>query len=86
MRRHPGPWPPTDIGGGIYNRDGVARTVADGIGDPEYLDATAFIIDTARHRAVDDRTRAGLNRQVARDRAMQDQPHAPMQCRIATMP
>src|SRR3546814_8399686 len=70
------------MGGGIDDRDGVARAVGDGIGDPEDLDATAFVVDASRHRAMDDCARAGLDRQVARNCAVEDETDAPMQRRI----
>src|SRR3546814_3987388 len=72
------------MGGGIDDRDGVARAVGDGIGDPEDLDATAFVVDASRHRAMDDCARAGLDRQVARNCAVEDETDAPMQRRIAS--
>src|SRR3546814_15833451 len=74
----------SDLGGGIDVRDGVARAVGDGIGDPEDLDATAFVVDASRHRAMDDCARAGLDRQVARTCAVEDETDAPMQRRIAS--
>src|SRR3546814_920448 len=58
--------------------------VGDGIGDPEDLDATAFVVDASRHRAMDDCARAGLDRQVARNCAVEDETDAPMQRRIAS--
>src|SRR3546814_3163559 len=68
----------------LDDRDGVARAVGDGIGDPEDLDATAFVVDASRHRAMDDCARAGLDRQVARNCAVEDETDAPMQRRIAS--
>src|SRR3546814_21053873 len=84
--RRSGSWPAPDMGGGIDDRDGVARAVGDGIGDPEDLDATAFVVDASRHRAMDDCARAGLDRQVARNCAVEDETDDPMQRRVASDP
>src|SRR3546814_13363432 len=54
------------------------------MGDPEDLDATAVVVDASRHRAMDDCARAGLDRQVARNCAVEDDTDAPMQRRIAS--
>jgi hypothetical protein len=62
-----------DVGSGIDDRYRVARTIGDSIRHAEQFHAPAIIIDPSGNRAMQDRVRTFLDREIAHNRAAKNE-------------